>query len=140
MSDSKTIILKSNEQAEYAIKLINGLPKDMNKPSWVVTLEKYSKQRSTAQNSLYWKWLQQISQARPQGIMMDRDKWHMAFAIMFLDPVEIPDLRTGEVRLCPKSTKLLNTESFTKYLNEIEEWSIAEGIILEHPDDMRFSR
>jgi len=139
MSETKSIILKSQMQADYATKVINGLPKDMDKPEWVVTIEKYSTKRSTAQNSLYWKWLQEISNIRPQGILMDRDKWHMAFAIMFLDPVEIPDLKTGEVRYCPKSTKALNTAAFTKYLNDIEEWAIGEGIMLPHPDDLKWS-
>jgi len=139
MSDSKTIILRSNEQAEYAVKLINGLPKDMDKPSWTVTLEKYSKQRSTAQNSLYWKWLEEIARIKPQGIIMTREKWHYAFAIMFLDPIEVPDLKTGEVRNCPRSTKGLKTSEFTEYLNKIEEWSIGEGIILPHPDDLKWS-
>ncbi|WP_166444433.1 recombination protein NinB [Dyadobacter bucti] len=136
MTDSKTIILRSSEQSDYAVKLINGLPKDHTNPKWTVTIEKYSKQRSTAQNSLYWKWLEVISSCKPKNILMTREKWHYAFAIMFLEPVEIPDLKTGEIRHCPQSTKGLNTGKFTEYLNQIEEWSIGEGIILPHPDDL----
>ena len=139
MTESKTIILRSGEQADYAIKLINGLPKSMDKPGWTVTIEKYSKQRSTAQNSLYWKWLETIAQVKPQGISMTREKWHFAFAIMFLEPIEVPDLKTGEVRQCPRSTKGLNTSVFTEYLNKIEEWSIENGILLPNPDDLRWS-
>jgi hypothetical protein len=126
-------------QAEYAVKLINGLPKDMNKPLYTVTIEKYHKQRSTAQNSLYWKWLETIAECKPQGIIMTREKWHYAFALMFLEPVEVPDLLTGEVKYCPRSTKGLNTNLFSEYLNKIEEWAIGEGIILPHPEDLYYA-
>jgi hypothetical protein len=140
MTESKTIILRSEMQAEYAAKLINGLPKDVNKPQWTVTIEKYSKQRSNAQNSLYWKWIDVIAQSKPQGIVMNREKWHYALAMMFLEPVEVPDLRTGELSTVPRSTKGLNTSAFTTYLNEIEIWAVSEGIILPHPEDLHWSR
>jgi hypothetical protein len=136
MTDSKTIILRSDIQADYATKIINGLPKDASKPKWCVVIEKYAKQRSVEQNSLYWKWMSVIAEAKPQGILMGRDKWHYAFAIMFLEPVEIPDLRTGEVRQCPRSTKSLNTGEFSEYMNKIEEWAIENGVILPTPEDM----
>jgi hypothetical protein len=140
MTESKTIILRSTQQSDYAVKLIAGLPKDFDNPKWTVTIEKYSKQRSTAQNSLYWKWIEVISMARPQRIVMTRDKWHYALAMMFLEPIEVPDLKTGELRACPRSTKGLNTGKFTEYLNQIEEWAIGEGIILPHPDDLIWSK
>lgn len=140
MSESKTIILRSCEQSDYAVKLINGLPKDFNNPQWCVTIEKYSKQRSTAQNSLYWKWIEVIANCKPQNIVMGREKWHYALAMMFLEPIEVPDLKTGEMQCVPRSTKGLNTSAFTKYLNDIEEWAIGEGIILPHPDDLIWSK
>lgn len=71
---------------------------------------------------------------------MTRDKWHYTLAIMFLEPIEVPDLITGELRPCPRSTRGLNTNQFTEYLNKIEEWAIGEGIILPHPDDLIWSK
>lgn len=139
MTDSKTIILRGKEQEDYASKLLSSLPKDKDKPQWVVTFEKYYKQRSTAQNSLYWKWIDVIGQCKPDGIVMTRELWHYALAIMFLDPIEVPNMKTGEMILVPRSTRGLKTSEFSEYLNKIEEWAIGFGIILPHPDDLTWS-
>lgn len=139
MTDSKTIILRSGEQADYAIKLINGLPKSMDKPKFTVTIEKYAKQRSNAQNRTYWMWMREIAAIKPQRIFMTQEKWHYAFAMMFLDPIEVPDLKTGELHNCPRSTKGLNTVQFNEYLKKVDDWAIENGIILPHPDDLRLS-
>ena len=139
MTEQKTIPLRSEAQAEYAKQLIDKLPKDMDKPRWAVVLERYQKSRSTQQNRLYWKWISIIGEAKPERIVMTKDKWHYAFAIMFLDPIEVPDLKTGELRVCPRSTQSLNTNEFTDYLTQIEAWSAERGIILPHPQDMGYT-
>ena len=50
----KKIILSGPEQVTLAIEIIQGLPDD---PIHQVQISEYKKDRSLAQNSLYWKWL-----------------------------------------------------------------------------------
>ena len=127
-----------------------------NKPL-VVEIRPESKDRSKAQNRLYWKWLHEIH--RKTG--NDEDQLHFEFKKKFLigilkrdddeyaamclaisalkksESEQFEAIANGVIR--ETSTTRMNTAQFTEYLNLIEAFALKEfGMVLPVPDDLKY--
>ena len=127
-----------------------------NKPL-VVEIRSESRDRSKAQNRLYWKWLHEIHRKTGNdedqlhfefkkkfliGILKrdDDDYAAMCLAISALKQSESEQYRAiadGVIR--ETSTTRMDTAQFTEYLNLIEAFALKEfGMVLPVPDDLKY--
>ena len=117
---------------EEAIKLVSEL--DLKKVHHVKVTCKRAK-RSIDQNSLYWLWINCISNETGN----DKYELHRFFKSSILGI---------ESRICfgivyndTTTTKDLDTAQFTQYLEKIQIFANTElGITLPNPDDLEFER
>lgn len=123
----------------------------------VVTIKPLEKDRSKAQNRLYWMWLNQW--AKRQGT--DKDYEHLFFKKNFLAKIydrddvgqykktfkavrELKDCKHPAYQqvadgLCElMSTTDASTAQFTEYLNDIHAFCNKNGCYLETPDDLKW--
>lgn len=125
----------------------------------VVLIAPQEKDRSKAQNRLYWKWLHEIH--RKTG--NDEDQLHFEFKKKFLigilkrdddeyaamclaisalkqsESEQYDAIANGVIR--ETSTTRMNTAQFTEYLNLIEAFALKEfGLVLPVPDDLKYLR
>lgn len=128
-----------------------------NKPL-VVEIRPESRDRSKAQNRLYWKWLHEIH--RKTG--NDEDQLHFEFKKKFLigilkrddddyaamclaisalkksESEQFEAIANGVIR--ETSTTRMNTAQFTTYLQLIEAFALKEfGLVLPVPDDLKYA-
>lgn len=127
-----------------------------NKPL-VVEIKPFEKDRSKAQNRLYWKFLTQW--AKHQGT--DKDAEHLFFKKKFLAVIFYRD-DVGQYRNTFDAVKVLkkqnhpmyqqvadglnelitttdaSVEQFTEYLNDIHAFCNKQGCYLETPDDLKY--
>lgn len=124
----------------------------------IVNIQEDDKDRSKAQNKLYWKWLHEIHRKTGNdedqlhfefkkkfliGILKrdDDDYAAMCLAISALKQSESEQFRAiadGVIR--ETSTTRMNTTQFTEYLNLIEAFALKElGIALPIPDDLKYA-
>ena len=127
-----------------------------NKPL-VVEIKPESKDRSKAQNRLYWKFLTQW--AKHQGT--DKDSEHLFFKKQFLARIYHRD-DVGQYRKTFAAVKVLkeqqhpmyqqvadglnelitttdaSVEQFTEYLNDIHAFCLKHGKHLSTPDDLKY--
>ncbi len=100
---------------------------------WQMELKPYRKNRSRAQNKLYWKWITCIG----DEIGYESDELHAIMADKFL-PDEVVEYGGKQIKK-DKSTSRLNTKEFTEYLEKIDRFAAAElGIVLPSPSDLYF--
>ena len=123
----------------------------------VVEIKPEAKDRSKAQNRLYWKWLHEIH--RKTG--NDEDQLHFEFKKKFLigilkrdddeyaamclaisalkqsESEQFEAIANGVIR--ETSTTRMNTAQFTEYLNLIEAFALKTfGLVLPVPDDLKY--
>ncbi|WHP06774.1 recombination protein NinB [Acinetobacter corruptisaponis] len=123
----------------------------------VVEIRPETKDRSKAQNRLYWKWLHEIH--RKTG--NDEDQLHFEFKKKFLISIlkrddkdyanmclaisalkqseseQFEAIANGVIR--ETSTTRMDTKQFTEYLNLIEAYALKEfGLVLPVPDDLKY--
>lgn len=127
-----------------------------NKPL-VVEIKPEAKDRSKAQNRLYWKFLTQW--AKHQGT--DKDAEHLFFKKKFLAVIFYRD-DVGQYRNTFDAVKVLkkqnhpmyqqvadglnelitttdaSVEQFTEYLNDIHAFCLKQGCYLETPDNLKW--
>ncbi|KRI74279.1 hypothetical protein APC65_14870 [Acinetobacter baumannii] len=124
----------------------------------VVEIKPESKDRSKAQNRLYWKWLHEIHKKTGN----DEDQLHFEFKKKFLINIlkrdddsyaemclAISQLKQSESEqyraiadgvIRETSTTRMNTSQFTNYLNLIEAFALKEfGMALPVPDDLKYA-
>ncbi|MBJ8495552.1 recombination protein NinB [Acinetobacter nosocomialis] len=124
----------------------------------VVEIKPESKDRSKAQNRLYWKWLHEIYKKTGN----DEDQLHFEFKKKFLINIlkrddesyaemclAISQLKQSESEqyraiadgvIRETSTTRMNTSQFTYYLNLIEAFALKEfGMVLPVPDDLKYA-
>ena len=127
-----------------------------NKPL-VVEIRPETRDRSKAQNRLYWKWLHEIHRKTGNdedqlhfefkkkfliGILKrdDKDYADMCLAISALKKSESEQfeaIANGVIR--ETSTTRMNTSQFTTYLQLIEAFALREfGLVLPVPDDLKY--
>ena len=124
----------------------------------VVHIQEDTKDRSKAQNKLYWKWLTQW--AKHQG--SDKDTEHLFFKKNFLARIYDRD-DVGQYRKTFAAVRKLKEEQhsmyqqvadglnelisttdasiaqFTEYLNDIHTFCLKQGCYLETPDDLMYA-
>ncbi|HAV5485943.1 TPA: hypothetical protein JI063_14130 [Acinetobacter baumannii] len=128
-----------------------------NKPL-VVEIKPFEKDRSKAQNRLYWKFLTQW--AKHQGT--DKDSEHLFFKKKFLARIYDRD-DVGQYKATFAAVRKLKEEQhsmyqqvadglnelisttdasiaqFTEYLNDIHAFCLKQGCYLETPDDLMYA-
>ena len=124
----------------------------------VVEIKPEAKDRSKAQNRLYWKWLHEIHRKTGNdeeqlhyefkkkfliGILKrDDDEYaEMCLAIKTLKQSESEQyeaIANGVIR--ETSTTRMDTKQFTEYLNLIEAFALKTfGLVLPVPDDLKYA-
>lgn len=148
---SETIKVQGYLNAHFQKAINDGKP-------LVVEIRPESKDRSKAQNRLYWKWLHEIH--RKTG--NDEDQLHFEFKKKFLigilkrddddyaamclaisalkqsESEQFEAIANGVIR--ETSTTRMDTSQFTEYLNLIEAFALKEfGMVLPVPDDLKYT-
>lgn len=97
-----------------------------------VVARPWKAKRKLSQNSLYWMWLNEISE---QVTVSDKkhsaEIWHEYFKRYFC-PIKIIPMPAGD-DLEVRSTKELDTGEMHYYLNRIEQWAMDKMIELTTP-------
>tara|TARA_R110002020_G_scaffold467655_2_gene691402 strand:- start:1402 stop:1833 length:432 start_codon:yes stop_codon:yes gene_type:complete len=118
----------------YLVTELTKALKSSNK-SYRVTVKEWRESRSLSQNSLYWKWLDEINKQSPLMVSGSKIKgselWHEVFKKYYC-PVK--NITNGEKILPIKSTKMLDVGEMTFYLSRIECFCMDRAIILTIPE------
>ena len=139
MQDKKQWILRDRSIRERLIVWLNGLDINLEKPLRVL-VEPYKKNRSLAQNSLMWLWLNQMAKTLQveHGVKADseglkqyfQEKW-LGYKAVWIDEERMYKRVIG--------TSELNTAQFTEFLQQIEAYAASElGMTLPHPEDQYY--
>jgi len=97
-----------------------------------VTIKKYKKDRTKAQNRLMWMWLGIISDDTGES----PENLHEVFKLRFLGTEKIQSM--GYSIEIPKSTTKLTTQEFTDYLDKIDTLMRSIDIALPYPQDLYY--
>ena len=97
-----------------------------------VIIEPYKKDRTKAQNRLYWLWLGIIAADTGNS----PENLHEVLKLKFLGTEKIQSL--GYLIEIPKSTTKLTTQEFTDYLDKIEALALSIDIRLPHPAELYY--
>ncbi len=103
---------------------------------WDVTIVEHRAKRSTAQNSLYWKWLTEISKQyiTSDGKQLDKSQWHHLLSMKYLG-IETFEAGGKFYAVPAQSTKKLKIAEFAEYLTKIEVEFLSKGVSLTFPDE-----
>jgi hypothetical protein len=114
------------EKKKAALDYLSRLPFI---PEMTVEIKPYKRNRSLAQNRLYWMWMHEM--AGYTGY--DEQELHLLFRERWLgyEPVEIK----GRTVHTLKSTTELTVQQFTDYLNRVSRLAYYLDVILPYPDD-----
>lgn len=124
-------IIRDETMRQRVSDLVDAL--DVSKP-WSVTIEPFKKKRSLSQNSLMWKWLNEVAAHVQRETGQDADDVHEFFKRKFLTPqvVEI-----GGETIMKYSTKNLTVADMTEYMNRVYAFVTSElGILLPIPEEL----
>ena len=106
--------------------------------SFRVSIKQWRDKRSLNQNSLYHKWLAEISkQAKVNNNSFNSDTWHEYFKRYFC-PKKTIQMPAGEPVTVATTTKLDKGE-FTFYLMKIEAWAMEKGFYLTIPENCEYA-
>ncbi|MBV6549923.1 hypothetical protein KTN00_02605 [Acinetobacter soli] len=156
---ARTFVIKSFSDVQRVYAYLgqhHGAAAGDGKPL-LVLIAPQEKDRSKAQNRLYWMWLNQWS--KKQGT--DKDYEHLFFkknllakiydrddvgqykktfkAVRELKDSKHPLYQDVANGLCElMSTTDASTAQFTEYLNDIHAWCNKQGCYLEMPDDLKY--
>lgn len=109
---------------------------DLNK-AYRVNIVGWRESRSISQNSLYWKWLTEISnQAKIDGQKFKPDVWHEYFKKYYC-PAKLIDMPAGPPSEIISTTKL-DTGEMHYYLNKIEYWAQDKAYTLTIPIECEY--
>ncbi|MFI9938485.1 hypothetical protein Q4325_03820 [Acinetobacter baumannii] len=153
-------VIKNHSDINYVTNYLNKNHAEAaieGKPL-VVTIKPNDRNRSKAQNRLYWDWLTEW--AKHQGTTKDYEhlffKYTLLSVIFYRDGVGdyrktfdtvkalkvekhplYEQVRDGVAMLT--STRDASTAQFTEYLNDIHAFCNKNGCYLETPDDLKFA-
>lgn len=127
---SHFLILRNEQVRANAIALISGLNPNR---TYSVEIKEYRKNRSMAQNRLYWMWVNMLA----KDIGYEPEELHETFKARFLGVEE--RMIFGAPAFIPRSTAKLNANEFTTYLEMIEQFSLAMNIRLPHPEEYHYA-
>ena len=104
-----------------------------------VTIVQWREKRSNDQNSLYWKWMAELSkQAHVNGKKFSGEVWAEFFKKYYC-PDKLIDMPLGEASIV-KSTTNLDTGEMHHYLNKIQSWCMSEGYNLTIPENSEYQQ
>lgn len=116
-------------------KMITSAPNKAYRVSVVGWREK----RSLSQNSLYWKWMAELSsQAKVNGKTFSGEIWAEFFKKYYC-PSKSVEMPLGESSTT-KTTTNLDTGEMHHYLNNIQAWCMREGYSLTIPSDSEYQQ
>ena len=118
------------ENIEYFKNQFNESFKKLNDWEYLITLEKYKKERSKYQNNYYWFILSEFS----KEIWINAELLHEECKYKFLRTIFIWTKWQEIFKIL--STKNLNTYEFETYLESIRKWALEEyNLILPLPNE-----
>lgn len=125
-------IITSQESRDRAIAEIGRITS--LGPTMAVEIKRYVKNRSKAQNRLYWSWLQIMADHIGHK---DKEETHDLFRMHFLGTVdrEVEGVKLREI----VSTTTLTTDQFTTYLEKILRYANQENIRLPMDDEFNYA-
>ncbi len=124
------VIIRDEGMRTRVVQHIANL--NIEKP-WAVTIEPYKNRRSLSQNSLMWKWLEEVVAHVHQSTGQDKEDIHEFFKQKFLTP-KIIEFNGETVKKW--STKNLTTAEMSQYMDQIYAWVTTElGLLLPVPQD-----
>lgn len=121
----------------YLITELTKALQATGKPHRVI-IKEWRESRSLSQNSLYWKWLDEINKQAPlkcDAKIPGSEMWHEVFKKYYC-PVK--SIKNNHAEMQIKSTKALDVGEMTFYLNKIESWCIDRGVTLTIPPDSEY--
>ena len=105
--------------------------------SYRVNIREWKEKRSLDQNSLYWKWMTEISnQAIINKEKFKPEIWHEYFKKYYC-PKTIINMPAGEPSVIVSTTKL-DTGKMHHYLNKIERWAQDRMFLLTIPESCEY--
>jgi hypothetical protein len=133
----KDFKLTLNSLGDFVAELAKLLTN--NDRSYRISVVEWREKRSLSQNSLYWKWLDEINTQNPLKVngskIQGPDLWHEVFKKYYC-PAKL--ITNGSQSIEVKSTKILDVGEMTFYLNKIENWCIDRGIKLTMPESSEY--
>ena len=137
MSDQITMHINSDDQFHQAV----GLAREMLEEYRSIRIKVQAGKRSTNQNSLYWEWIERITEHLNRTLRMDykTNEIHTRMKHDFLgytDPKQI-----GKVTIPPqlKSTATLTKGEMFAYMETLDHFWANAGLHLPRPDDNDYS-
>lgn len=116
------IILATEHHRQRAIDAIRALPLI---PTQSVEVKPHKSTRSTAQNSLYWKWLDiiRLHVADSTGETYSAEELHEWFKKKFL-PARMVEI-AGEVVPVTRTTTKLDTAKMAEYMEKVDRYCVT---------------
>lgn len=126
---SRVFVLRNDEARQNAMRYLAAVSIDA---TLEVVIRPHKKNRSAAQNRLYWKWIAIIG----GELGYTKDEMHAVCADRFLEPFHVE--HNGKTIQAVHSTSSLKVTEFAEYLRCVELLAAELGIGLPHPDDLYF--
>lgn len=134
MKDFKLNVNTLGEFIGYLTKMIMS-----NDKSYRVIIKGWRESRSLSQNSLYWKWMTELSkQAIINGGTFSDEVWAEFFKKYYC-PSRVVEMPLGESSTIKTTTKL-DTGEMHHYLNNIQSWCMQQGYHLTIPDNCEYQQ
>ena len=140
----KRFVIRDEKTRQTAARFVGSIASDQ---PLQVDIKPFKKNRSVAQNALYWQWVTIIG----GEIGMTKEEQHKQLKEMYLLPIlerDDPDVeRMAQImkaqdnvgRLAAVlSTTHLNVKQFTEYLQDVESFASELGIMLPAPADQYY--
>ena len=118
------IILRGQAQKDHALKSLMNIEFNPDK-LMELTIKPFKKNRSVAQNSLYWKWMMICA----DELGYTKDGMHQTFMRELLAPIII-DTPSGDVM--EYSTRKLNVKEMAAYMEQVSFTAGEYGVKLPH--------
>lgn len=129
---SRKPYIVSDEATRAAVSALVG-KLALEKP-WAITVEPYVKKRSLSQNSLMWRWINDVADKVRDETGNDADAVHDFFKQKFLSP-EIVEI--GGETTARYTTTNLSVQEMKDYMDRIYAFVTSElGILLPLPEEM----
>ncbi|AUR95396.1 NinB protein [Vibrio phage 1.206.O._10N.222.51.B10] len=118
--------------------LVNTL--DLDQKSYRIKITEWRDKRSLSQNSLYFMWLNEISNQIEQrlGQQHDSQVLHEYMKLQFCPQKEVT-IGSNNASVAFRSTKRLDVGEMHHYLTKIEQWAIERGFKLTVPIDSQYA-
>jgi len=118
------IILRGQAQKDHALKSLMNIEFNPDK-LMELTIKPFKKNRSVAQNSLYWKWMMICA----DELGYTKEGMHQTFMRELLAPIII-DTPSGDVM--EYSTRKLNVKEMATYMEQVSFTAGEYGVKLPH--------